>query len=156
MNYKVSYADAVKEFPEQTAAALAKLRASRCRNRNADPNTLPWCFAICVHGQCMSFEQVISELGKPKPQLTAEQQLQDLISRTKSDIMVVASKDSWYFEPLPHPPKVYIDQQREGYKKSEERNKRFNALPKEEQNKETANILGQLGKDPGFMAFHIK
>jgi hypothetical protein len=156
MNLKISYEEVQKRYPVLVDEIMAKLRSGKSIHKNAKPEDLDWSFDWCqrISGGC-SFADMLKDISKPKPPRPS---VQERMAEVIPNLLVhlAASIGRWWgrTEQIPVPEEV-LDSYRKGFENDDAEHLRFNALPKQEQDREVNEAIFQLSKSPGFRVIGI-
>lgn len=157
MNIPVTYQEALDKHPEAVQNALEQLRKSRSKYRFESPENLSWFYSIFVEIKGMTFSEVVSSLGKPRPQLSPEEELNDLLKRTHCCLICIPNKSSIsYGQTNVPPPQSYVERNRQTFIENHQERLRFESLPKQQQDAEVQSLLKQLSGNKGFMKIKIR
>ena len=156
MNLKVSYAEVQKRYPVLADEIMAKLRSGKSKYKDAKPEQLEWSFdwSQRITGPS-TFADVIAELGKPKPpRPTVQERLAEIIPNLFVNLQACIGRWWGRSEQIPVPKEV-LEFYCKSFEKDEAEYQRFKALPKQKQDQETAALISQLSKSPGFIAVSV-
>jgi hypothetical protein len=151
MELVISYAHAVKHYPNEVQAAIAKLRKSKSKHRRTDPSTLKWKYTWGVEVKAHSFKDILSgsarRAGDRLKAMTLRERIDDEASRTKVQVCV----GTGYYAPLPGVPlEIYqgiVEAQTHAAKERDE----IEAMSDEERAVFVQKLMNQL-RGPGFVA----
>lgn len=156
MDIKMGYETLLARHPEAVEQAVAKLRKSRSKYRNADPATLSWRYSWGV--VCKSYSAADLFNGKARAAderhraMTIEERINDEARRSRVTLGV---STGYYSDPLEVVPPEIMNRIRADYLKEQEDEARVAALTPEQREKEVEGLLRQL-QGPGFFTFSVK
>ena len=143
MDFPVAYDAALRLHPIAVEGAVAMLRKSRSKYRNADPSTLKWNYSWGVTTESQSFADVISNIKarKPRRRMTLDERVGDEVARSIVHLVVA----DLYYSPLGEVPAPILDVIAESNAKEIASEGRAAVMSDEERAADVRRILASLG-----------
>jgi hypothetical protein len=150
----VSYEEALKRHPVEVASIVKRLRKGKSKLRENDPASFTWEYSRCVvipNGRTLA--EIFTEQNRRRA-MTLEDldaAVADEIKRSQCALYLRAPRVG-IGEGVEAPPELE-PQVREGFERQAREQARVDAMTPEQRQAEIESLLGQLGRDPGFMVF---
>ncbi|MGE3483492.1 MAG: hypothetical protein AB7L09_02050 [Nitrospira sp.] len=148
MKIEVGYQTASRAFPAETQEVLDKLRKSRSRWKNADPNELTWVYSWCVSTKSYSVKDLLD--GKTaaeasrRSEMTLDERIADQLARTYPSVGVNAPRGGAYYASLPRIPDEIIAHTTDAMLSDEQDRKRIKKMTPGERAVEKERLLKSL------------
>jgi len=154
MRIPISFEQVNLRYPEQVKEVIVKLRKGKSKHRLEEAANLSWFFHLILEIKTQTIQEVIDEVTHPESEPTIDERMTEFARNCH--VFLVAYIGHWtgYSKEISVPDEI-LSRQRISYQKDEEELKRFEVLPKEDQDKEIEADLQQLRKLPGFMEFRL-
>jgi len=158
MRRPVTYEEVQTRYPQRVAEALARLRKSKSKWRNASPETLTWAYSWSKQAKAMSLFDVLAEMKNPQPKkvLTEQQRVDEEIGAYTLNLDIETPGAHYWSEKFSIdelPPEI-VEEVRARIQADTKEKERIDALTPEQQEEELEELLKQLRK-PGFFEIHI-
>lgn len=161
MQIATNYEEAKKLHPKEVEECIQMLRKTKSKFKDEKPENLKWEYHVCqrIHG--CTFNDVVVNIGKPKEKEPSS--ADEYFETIRNDIFThvgcagVGSVKFYYCKEKikPVPPAVE-KQYKDNWNEDDKERKRFEALPKAEQEKEIAGILKDLSDMGGGSFISLK
>jgi hypothetical protein len=155
----VTYEEVLTRYPQRVTEALARLRKSKSKWRNASPETLTWAYSWSKQVKAMSFFDVLAEMKNPQPKkvLTEQQRVDEEIGAYTLNLDIETPGARYWSEKFAVdqiPPEI-VDEVRARIQADTKEKERIDALTPEQQSAEVEGLLKHLRGKPGFFETHI-
>jgi hypothetical protein len=159
MRRLVTYEEALKRHPQRVAEALARLRKSKSKWRNAEPETLMWAYSWCKQVKGMSFPEMLASVKNPQPKkvLTEQQRVDEEIGAYILGLDIETPGAHYWsekFSVVDMPPEI-VDEVRARIQADMKEEARLATLTPEQRGAEVEGLLKQLRGKPGFFEVRI-
>jgi hypothetical protein len=151
----LSYEEVIKRHPTEVTKILTNLRKGKSKNREATAIELDWSYECCVQikGYTLAevFGGVVEADQEERSELSVDDRVADQVSRTTVWLQAKLNRWCGQSDPIPAPPEL-VQGLRDKFEEEDREQARLKAMTLTERQEKIDELLGQLSKNPGFMA----